>query len=163
MIDNMTNQDRHRRYEVVCSCSYLDVGLLIETDHNSKPTRVLARATTYGSDAEYGGAELLKWVKTGIFLTKTEWIKITCNMATDDILRNLGIDKKREVKSKAMTNFDKIKEMSIDELAKYFSNGFPTSPCYLCQHDEGFICVSPIRCTSEYRIRVYKEWLERDN
>lgn len=63
-----------------------------------------------------------------------------------------------------MTNFDKIKNMNIDELAKFFIDRteFPDSPCYLCQYDEGLNCNSPVICTKEYGERLYKEWLEKE-
>ena len=62
-----------------------------------------------------------------------------------------------------MTNFDKIKAMSVDEMAAYFASkrGFPSSPCYVCQHNEGLFCVNPVVCTEEYKTEVYKEWLEK--
>ena len=83
-------------YEVVCTKSYLDVGLLIEKNGKLNPKRVLARASASSSDPEpeYGGVERLTWVNTGIFLSKDEWIKITYNKGTDQILIELGISKK---------------------------------------------------------------------
>ena len=38
-----------------------------------------------------------------------------------------------------MTYFEKIKNMNIDELAKYFANTFefPYSACYICEYDYG--------------------------
>lgn len=82
------------KYEVVCTQSYLDVGLLIELNKDQKPKRVLARASTYGTDIEYGGVEILTWVGTGILLSKQEWIEISYNKYTDQILDELGISKK---------------------------------------------------------------------
>lgn len=35
------------KYEVVCTKHYFDIGLLISEDIDSKPTRVLARHSTY--------------------------------------------------------------------------------------------------------------------
>lgn len=63
-----------------------------------------------------------------------------------------------------MTHFDEIKKMNADELAKFLANEkrFPSSPCYVCQYDEGFNCISPVACTEEYRASVYKEWLEKE-
>lgn len=89
MIDN-----EKMKYEVVCTQSYLDVGLLIETNNKFEPKRVLARASTYSSDREYGGVEMQTWVKTGILLSKKEWVDITYNKYTDQILKELGIDRK---------------------------------------------------------------------
>ena len=81
-------------YEVVCTKSYLDVGLLIEVNDKLKPKRVLARASTYGNDTEYGGVETLTWVNTGVFLSKDEWANVSYNKGTDQILSELGIEKK---------------------------------------------------------------------
>lgn len=80
------------RYEVVCTKNYLDVGLLIEKNHELKPKRVLARASN--GSAEYGGVETLTWINTGIFLSSDEWTRITYNNSTDQILSELGINKK---------------------------------------------------------------------
>ena len=77
-------------YEVVCTKSYLDVGLLIEKNNKSKPKRVLARTSTYGSN-EYGGVETVTWINTGVFLTKDEWKDISYNKGTSQILKELGI------------------------------------------------------------------------
>ena len=37
-------------YEVVCTKSYLDIGLLVEKN----PKRVLGRASTFGNKTKYG-------------------------------------------------------------------------------------------------------------
>lgn len=81
------------KYEVVCSKSYLDVGLLIEQNDKLEPKRILARASTYRRDGEYGVYAGMTWVKTGVFLSKDEWIEISYNKPTDQILRELGINK----------------------------------------------------------------------
>lgn len=81
-------------YEVICTEHYLDVGLLIGKNDKSKPKRVLARASTYGSNGIYGGVETLAWVNTGVFLSKDEWKNISYNKSTDQILDELGIEKK---------------------------------------------------------------------
>lgn len=85
-------------YEVVCTESYLDVGLLIETNSEFKPKRVLGRASTYRNDSEYGGVETLNWIHTGVLLSKKEWIKISYNKDTDKILYELGIVKRNKEK-----------------------------------------------------------------
>ena len=81
-------------YEVVCTQSYLDVGLLIATNRNLEPRRVLARSSTYSSEPEYGGVDTLTWVHTDVYLTKDEWKKISCDKPTDQILKELRIKKK---------------------------------------------------------------------
>lgn len=82
-----------RKYEVVCSKSYLDVGLVIEENDKSEPTRVLARSSTYNTYGEYGICPGMTWINTGIFLTKDEWVDITYNKPTDQILSELAIKK----------------------------------------------------------------------
>lgn len=91
-------------YEVVCTKSYLDVGLLIEK-YKSKPKRVLSRASTYSSnpEPEYGGVETLKWVNTGVFLSKDEWKKISYNKGTKQILNELGIIKNKDINMNKFT------------------------------------------------------------
>lgn len=82
------------KYEVVCTKRYLDVGLLIE-QRGFKPKRVLARASTYSDiGSEYGGVETVDWIKTGVFLSEYEWDKITCDKPTNQILDELGINRK---------------------------------------------------------------------
>lgn len=98
-------------YEVVCTKNYLDVGLLIEKTYHSKPKRVLARASTYSSDHEYGGVETLTWVNTGVFLSKEEWKNVSYNKATEEILNELGIVKKNYSGS---VNTDQIDEIRMD-------------------------------------------------
>ena len=92
-------------YEVVCTESYLDIGLLIEENDKLKPKRVLARASAYSSEPEYGGVEILTWVHTGVFLSKDEWEHISYNKPTDHILSELGIDKKINLKKVMSKNF----------------------------------------------------------
>ena len=88
------------KYEVVCTENYWDVGLTIDWDLKSNPTRVLARSSSYDMDAEYGGVELLTWIRTGIFLSIDEWKDISYNKSTDDILEELGIKKIKKAYSK---------------------------------------------------------------
>lgn len=83
------------RYEVVCTKSYLDIGLLISENAHSKPRRVLARHSTYSKDGrEYGGVQSVEWIRTGVFLSEKEWREISCDKPTDRILVELGISKK---------------------------------------------------------------------
>lgn len=92
--------DKEMKYEVVCTESYLDVGLLIEKTDKRKPKRVLARSSVYSNESEYGGVETLTWIKTGVFLSRDDWERITYNKSTDQILSKLGIRKRKKVKSK---------------------------------------------------------------
>lgn len=61
-----------------------------------------------------------------------------------------------------MTRFDRIKAMSIEEMAEYFAmDKHPNSPCYVCKHDEGLFC-SKGDCSPEYKRKVFKEYLESE-
>ena len=107
-------------YEVVCTKSYLDVGLCIERDKNLKPTRVLAREFDYSTaDGEYGGVELLDWIDTGVFLSKYEWRKLSHNKSTDQILRDLGISKKNVLKTTERNRVIKVWCNMIEEIALF--------------------------------------------
>jgi hypothetical protein len=99
-------------YEIVCTKHYHDVGLCIEKNNKLEPKRVLSRASEYSSDREYGGVETVTWVKTGVFLSKEEWKNISYNKGTDQILSELGIEKKieKEDKNKMSEHFKYIKE-----------------------------------------------------
>lgn len=85
------------KFEVVCTESYLDVGLLVETEV-SKPKKILSRNSTYASGNEYGGIRTVKWVHTGVFLSEEEWNKTTLDKPTSQILHelNIKISKERE-------------------------------------------------------------------
>ena len=62
-----------------------------------------------------------------------------------------------------MTQFERIKGMTIEEMAEFFAvnkyPNFPSSPCYVCEYDEGLFCGNA-NCSDEYKAQVYKEWLE---
>ena len=100
------------KYEVVCSKSYLDVGLLIEQNDKLEPKRVLARASTYRIDGEYGVYAGMTWIKTGVFLSKDEWIEVTYNKPTDQILIELGIINKENDKESIYEESEKDEDMS---------------------------------------------------
>ena len=129
-------------YEVVCTKSYLDVGLLLEANSEQKPKRVLARATTYGSDTEYGGVETLTWVKTGILLSKEEWIKITYNNNTDDILNELRIEKKMKEED-VVTNRQIVDDRAFEKaynIEWYLGNGeIRTTSAVMTSIENGYI------------------------
>lgn len=63
-----------------------------------------------------------------------------------------------------MTNFERIKNMSIYKMASYFEDHrvFPYSPCYLCPYDEGMHCVNVAACTKEHRTNLYLNWLKSE-
>jgi len=59
-----------------------------------------------------------------------------------------------------MNNFERIKNMTVEELAEYLaSNSFPSSPCYVCEYDEGVNCIKEGFCPNEYREALYAAWL----
>lgn len=97
-------------YEIVCTESYLDVGLCILENEDFKPKRVLSRMFSYSSaPSEYGGVELLNWVNTGIFMSKKEWELLSCDKSTEQILIELGIEKRTlEERENNMTTVRKV-------------------------------------------------------
>lgn len=105
-------------YEVVCTSSYLDVGLLVEKNSKSEPKRVLAR-TYNGEEREYGGVESQAWVNTGVFLSKDEWNNISYKKDTNDILKELGIEKKINSKEEDYMTTDKIAALLVQLYADY--------------------------------------------
>lgn len=63
-----------------------------------------------------------------------------------------------------MTIFEKVKTMNVDEFCEFLVDidRFPNSPCYVCEYDEGLNCISPVKCTEEYRAKVYKEYFTKE-
>ena len=66
-----------------------------------------------------------------------------------------------------MTQFERIKNMTIDEMAEFFAvdkyPNFPSSPCYVCEYDiGGGFCNKSTYCTDEDKIQIYKKWLESE-
>lgn len=65
-----------------------------------------------------------------------------------------------------MTQFERIKNMTVEEMAEFFAvdkyPNFPSSPCYVCEYDEGIFCNKPTNCTDENKARVYQKWLESE-
>lgn len=63
---------------------------------------------------------------------------------------------------KPKTNFDRIKAMSVEEMAEYFAlDKHPSTPCYVCEYDNGLFC-SKEDCNPDYKIKVFKEFLESE-
>ena len=135
------------KYEIVCTKSYLDIGLLIETNNELKPKRVLARASTYSTDSEYGGVETLTWLKTGVFLSKDEWKNISYNKATDQILSELGIYKKISEMGKRDDNMTTVRQVVDDRAFEkkyniewYLGNGnLQTTSAVMTSIENGYI------------------------
>ena len=65
-----------------------------------------------------------------------------------------------------MTNFEKIKSLTIEELADYVADGkypnLPHAPCYICKYDEGPSCWKADVCTKEFKSEVYRKWLSAE-
>lgn len=63
------------------------------------------------------------------------------------------------------TNFNRIKSMSIDEMAEHFAMHkephFPSNPCYVCEYNNPWFCEKDGECNDEHRKAVYKKWLEK--
>ena len=132
-------------YEVVCTEHYLDVGLLVEKNSKSEPKRVLARSQTYNKDGEYGGVETLTWVNTGIFLSKDQWKNISYNKDTDQILSELGIEKKiKEERGVDMTTVRQVVDDRAFEknynVEWYLDNGeIRTTSAVMTSIENGYI------------------------
>lgn len=64
------------------------------------------------------------------------------------------------------TQFERIKAMSIDEMAEFFARrkkpDFPPSPCYVCEFDRAAVCINMNNCDEAHKAKVYKEWLESE-
>lgn len=64
-----------------------------------------------------------------------------------------------------MTNFDRITNMTIEEMAEFFAidkqSNFPPSPCYLCEYDTG-ICCDRDGCDNDFKVQRYQKWLESE-
>lgn len=65
-----------------------------------------------------------------------------------------------------MTNYDRIRNMSVEEMAEFFTGGkypnFPIVACYICQYADGMLCANKKRCTKKYKESLYKRWLESE-
>jgi hypothetical protein len=84
-----------RTYQVVCTESYWDVGLMILAGRDGTPRRVLGRSNRYSPRVEYGGVTYVKWVLTGIYMTEKAWLDLSYEKSTDQILAQLGIRRKK--------------------------------------------------------------------
>lgn len=83
------------KYEIVFTASFSDVGLCTEYKATGgKPAAVMARSSHYDrSPSYYGGVEMLDWVQSGVFVTKTDWLSRTNQqMSPKDVACEFGID-----------------------------------------------------------------------
>ena len=65
-------------------------------------------------------------------------------------------------RTEPITNADRIRAMSVEEMAEYFAlDKHPSTPCYVCEYDNGLFC-SKEDCNPDYKIKVFKEFLESE-
>ena len=67
-----------------------------------------------------------------------------------------------------MTRFENIKNMNIEEMARFFSAdsypNLPHSACDICQYSQGWLYLKPSDdCTNEYKAELYKKWLGEES
>lgn len=60
-----------------------------------------------------------------------------------------------------MTNFEKIKNMSVEEIAKAINGGISSDPCDYCINSNEFIC-DGIRCFGKDDIDIIANWLNSE-
>ena len=58
---------------------------------------------------------------------------------------------------KPLTNFERIKAMSVEELATAIYNGVSNDPCDYCKHSNGHCNGSP--CIGKANTEIIAEWL----
>lgn len=59
-----------------------------------------------------------------------------------------------------MTNFERIKNMSVEEMALAINNGISSDPCDYCNHTKCFY--NGIPCIGEDNIHIIEEWLNSE-
>lgn len=120
-------------YEIVFSEGFHDAGLCIEKNLDGTPKSVMARSSTYHSDAYYAGVDLFPWVHSGKYVEKYEWITGTNQqMSVQDVADAFGINlsklrrkyRKESEETMKLRNsiriniFDTIKNELIEKYAK---------------------------------------------
>ncbi len=60
---------------------------------------------------------------------------------------------------KQMTNADRIRAMSDEELAEWILNGVSTDPCDYCEYNNGYCDGFP--CVGKADAETIKEWLKQ--
>lgn len=66
-----------------------------------------------------------------------------------------------------MTNYERIKAMSVREMSEFFAtnkpHSFPNSPCDICEYDDGgMFCLKTRDCMNEDKVANYGKWLESE-
>ena len=59
-----------------------------------------------------------------------------------------------------MTNYEKIKSMSVDELATAIYNGISSDPCDYCEYNN--LHCTGIPCNQKANTDIIAEWLESE-
>lgn len=59
-----------------------------------------------------------------------------------------------------MTNYERIKSMSIEEIAMAIYNGISSDPCDYCEYNNGYCTGKP--CAKKLNVEVIEEWLESE-
>lgn len=57
-----------------------------------------------------------------------------------------------------MTNYERIKNMSIDEMAKVINDGISSDPCDYCTHHK-FVCNGTAYCVGMSGVDIIVDWL----
>lgn len=114
------------KYEIVFTSSFLDVGLCTEYKATGgKPAAVMARSSHYnGSPSYYGGVEMLDWVRSGVFVMKTDWLlRTNQQMSPEDVACEFGIDiemlrnsERQRTKNNKRCESDKLRDEYTDML-----------------------------------------------
>ena len=60
-----------------------------------------------------------------------------------------------------MTNYERIKNMSVEEMAKWILGGISCDPCDYCLHND-YACEMEYGCDNVNDEDTLKEWLESE-
>lgn len=59
-----------------------------------------------------------------------------------------------------ITNYDRIRDMSVEEIATAIYQGISSDPCDYCEYNNGYCTGKP--CSKKSNVEVIKEWLESE-
>ena len=60
-----------------------------------------------------------------------------------------------------MTNYERIKNMSVEEMAQRILDGISSDPCDYCQHND-YACDMGYGCDNTNDLETLKQWLESE-
>ena len=60
-----------------------------------------------------------------------------------------------------MTNYERIKNMSVEEMAQRILDGISSDPCAYCQHND-YACDMGYGCDNTNDLETLKQWLESE-